>query len=173
MISISRRRFVALAAASLGATLVGGCAGLQLGMQKPDVAVVNIRLLDGNLLEQRFLLSLRVTNPNTTEIAIEGLTFAVDLNGQPFAKGVSNQAVVIPRLGDGIVEVTATTGLSSFLRQFKALRKGHEKVEYRIKGRLVTGNFGGINFDQTGEVGLPKGLGEPVDGGQKPGSEKF
>lgn len=170
---ISRRRFVALAAASVGATAVGGCAGLQLGMKKPDVAVVNIRLLDGNLLEQRFVLTLRVTNPNTTEIAIEGLTFAVDLNGQSFAKGVSNQAVVIPRLGDGTVEVTATTGLASFLRQFKAFSKGREKVEYRIKGRLVTGNFGGINFDQTGEVGLPKGLGEPVDGSQKPGVEKF
>lgn len=173
MIRISRRRFVALAAASLGVTVVGGCTGLQLGMQKPDVTVVSIRLLDGNLLEQRFLLTLRVTNPNTSEISIEGLTFAVDLNGQPFAKGVSNQAVVIPRLGDGTVEVTATTGLASFLRQFKAFGKGREKVEYRIKGRLVTGNFGGINFDQTGDVGLPKGLGEPVDGGQKAGSEKF
>jgi LEA14-like dessication related protein len=173
VIKISRRRFAALAAASLGVTLVGGCAGLQLGMKKPDVAVVNIRLVDGNLLEQRFLLNLRVTNPNTTEISIEGLTFAVDLNGQPFAKGVSNQATVIPRLGDGIVEVTATTGLASFLKQFKAFGKGREKVEYRIKGRLVTGNFGGINFDQTGEVGLPKGLGEPADGGHRPGSEKF
>lgn len=173
MIRISRRRFVALAAASVGLSVLGGCAGWQLGMQKPDVAVVNIRLLDGNLLAQRFVLTLRVTNPNTTEIAIEGLSFTVDLNGQPFAKGVSNQAVVIPRLGDATMEVTATTGLASFLRQLKALRKGRDKVEYRIKGRLVTGNFGGINFDQSGEVGLPRGLGDPADGGEKPASEQF
>jgi hypothetical protein len=38
----------------LGLTALGGCAGLQLGMKKPEVTVANIRLLDGNLLEQRF-----------------------------------------------------------------------------------------------------------------------
>jgi LEA14-like dessication related protein len=116
------------------------------------------------------LLTLRVMNPNTSEIAIEGLTFKVDLNGQPFAKGVGNQPVVVPRLGEAMVEVTATTGLGGLLRQLKAF-KGREKVDYRISGRLVTGNFGGIDFDQTGEVELPKGLGEA--GGGKGPAEKF
>ena len=163
------RRLISLSLLSLF-TALGGCAGLQLGMKKPEVSVANIRLLDGNLLEQRFLLTLRVMNPNTSEIAIEGLTFKVDLNGQPFAKGVGNQPVVVPRLGEAMVEVTATTGLGGLLRQFKAF-KGREKVDYRISGRLVTGNFGGIDFDQTGEVELPKGLGEA--GGGKGPVEKF
>ncbi len=170
MLNPSRRRFAGLAVAMLGLTALGGCAGLRLGMQKPEVTVANIRLLDGNLLEQRFLLTLRVMNPNTSEIAIEGLTFKVDLNGQPFAKGVGNQPVVVPRLGEAMVEVTATTGLGGLLRQLKAF-KGREKVDYRISGRLVTGNFGGIDFDQTGEVELPKGLGEA--GGAKSPAEKF
>ena len=170
MLNPSRRRLAGLAAAMLGLTALGGCAGLRLGMQKPEVTVANIRLLDGNLLEQRFLLTLRVMNPNTSEIAIEGLTFKVDLNGQPFAKGVGNQPVVVPRLGEAMVEVTATTGLGGLLRQLKAF-KGREKVDYRISGRLVTGNFGGIDFDQTGEVELPKGLGEA--GGAKGPAEKF
>jgi len=170
MLNPSRRRLAGLAVAMLGLTALGGCAGLRLGMQKPEVSVANIRLLDGNLLEQRFLLTLRVMNPNTSEIAIEGLTFKVDLNGQPFAKGVGNQPVVVPRLGEAMVEVTATTGLGGLLRQLKAF-KGREKVDYRISGRLVTGNFGGIDFDQTGEVELPKGLGEA--GGGKGPVEKF
>lgn len=170
MLNPSRRSLAGLAVAMLGLTALGGCAGLRLGMQKPEVTVANIRLLDGNLLEQRFLLTLRVMNPNTSEIAIEGLTFKVDLNGQPFAKGVGNQPVVVPRLGEAMVEVTATTGLGGLLRQLKAF-KGREKVDYRISGRLVTGNFGGIDFDQTGEVELPKGLGEA--GGAKGPAEKF
>ncbi|MDD3329382.1 MAG: LEA type 2 family protein [Zoogloea sp.] len=172
MLNPSRRRLAGLAAAMLGLTALGGCAGLRLGMQKPEVTVANIRLLDGNLLEQRFLLTLRVMNPNTSEIAIEGLTFKVDLNGQPFAKGVGNQPVVVPRLGEAMVEVTATTGLGGLLRQLKAF-KGREKVDYRISGRLVTGNFGGIDFDQTGEVELPKGLGDAAGTGGKGPAEKF
>lgn len=173
MLNPSRRRLAGLAVAMLGLTALGGCAGLQLGMRKPEVSVANIRLLDGNLLEQRFLLTLRVMNPNTSEIAIEGLTFKVDLNGQPFAKGVGNQPVVVPRLGEAMVEVTATTGLGGLLRQLKAFGKGREKVDYRISGRLVTGSFGGIDFDQTGEVELPKGLGDAAGGGGKSPSEKF
>lgn len=161
MKDMHRRRALALFAASLGLTVVGGCSGLQLGMRKPEVTVADIRPLDGNLLEQRFVLSLRVTNPNTVEIPIEGLTFRLDLNGQQFATGVGNKPVVIPRLGDGLVEVIATTGLASLLRQFKELARGHEKAEYRLRGRLVTGNFGGFDFDRTGEVNLPRGFGEP------------
>ena len=172
MLKPSRRRLAGLAVAMLGLTALGGCAGLQLGMKKPVVTVANIRLLDGNLLEQRFLLTLRVMNPNTSEIAIEGLTFKVDLNGQPFARGVGNQPVVVPRLGEAMVDVTATTGLGGLLRQFKAF-KGREKVDYRISGRLVTGSFGGIDFDQTGEVELPKGLGEAGGTGGKSPAEKF
>jgi len=168
-----RRRFVWLAAAGLGLGMVGGCAGLQFGMKKPEVSVASIRLLDGNLLEQRFMLTLRVTNPNTSDISVEGLSFTLDINGQHFARGVGNQPVVIPRLGEATLDVTATTGLAGFLRQFKELMKGRDTLEYRIKGRLVTGNFGGIDFDQTGEVGMPKGQGEPAGGSRTPPTEKF
>ena len=69
--------------------------------------------------------------------------------------------------------MTATTGLAGFLRQFKELMKGRDTLEYRIKGRLVTGNFGGIDFDQTGDVGMPKGPGEPAGGSRTPPTEKF
>ena len=166
-----RRRFAMLAAATLGLSVLGGCAGFHFGLQKPEVSLADIRLLDGNLLEQRFLLSLRVTNPNNVDIPVEGLNFTLDINGGHFARGVGNQPVVIPRLGEAMVEVTATTGLGSFLRQFKELAKGRDKMEYRLKGRLVTGNLGGFDFDRSGDVCALKGLGEPA--GRKPPSEQF
>lgn len=168
-----RRRFAGLLATGLGLTVLGGCAGFQLGMKKPQVAVIDIRPQDATLLEQRFVLSLRVTNPNSIEIPIEGLTFRLDLNGQQFATGVSNKPVVIPRLGDGVVEVTATTGLASLLRQFRELGKLRDKVEYRLRGRLVTGNFGGFDFDETGEVGMPKGVGGAGRRETAPPTERF
>ena len=168
-----RRRFAGLLATGLGLTALGGCAGLQLGMKKPEVAVVDIRPLDGTLLEQRFVLTLRVTNPNSVEIPIEGLTFRLDLNGQQFATGVSNKPVVIPRLGNGLVDVTATTGLASLMRQFRELAKGRDRADYRVRGRLVTGNFGGFDFDETGEVGMPKGFGESPRREPAPPVEKF
>lgn len=173
MKSASRRRVTGTLLAGLGLTVLGGCAGFQFGLQKPEVTVVDIRPLDATLLEQRFVLNLRVTNPNSVEIPIEGLTFRLDLNGQQFATGVSNKPVLIPRLGEGLVEVTATTSLPRLLRQFRELSKMRDKVEYRLRGRLVTGNFGGFDFDQTGEVGVPKGFGEAGRRESAPPTERF
>jgi len=173
MKSASRRRVTGTLLAGLGLTVLGGCAGFQFGLQKPEVTVVDIRPLDATLLEQRFVLTLRVTNPNSVEIPIEGLTFRLDLSGQQFATGVSNKPALIPRLGEGLVEVTATTSLARLLRQFRELAKMRDKVEYRLRGRLVTGNFGGFDFDQTGEVGVPKGFGETGRRESTPPTERF
>ena len=167
-----RRRFVALAAAGLALSVLGACAGSRFRPLKPEVSVASIRLLDGNLLEQRFLLSLRVINPNSFEIPVEGLNFTLDLNGQPFARGVSNKPVTVPQLGEALLEVTATTGLAGLWRQLKGLGKGRDKLDYRLKGRLVTGTYGDLDFDKSGEVDALKALGEP-GGGQKPPAEKF
>ncbi len=169
-----RRRCVALlggAVGVLGLATLGGCAGSVFRPLKPDVTVADIRLMDGNLLEQRFLLTLRVTNPNSFEIPVEGLNFTLELNGQHFARGVGNRPVTIPKLGEALVDVTATTGLAGFLRQFRGLGKGGEKIGYRLKGRLVTGSHGDLDFDKTGEVDAFKTLREP--GGGRSSPERF
>ena len=54
MLNPSRRRLAGLAVAMLGLTALGGCAGLRLGMQKPEVSVANIRLLDGTCSSSAF-----------------------------------------------------------------------------------------------------------------------
>lgn len=149
-----RRRFLIGAAVALGT--LGGCALMRLGLEAPEVRVAGIQPVDATLLEQRFLITLRVVNPNNVEIDVEGLTFAVELNGHAFARGVSNQAAVIPRLGEATLEVTATTGLMDVLNQLRQFQKAPESVPYRLKGRLVTGHFGSIDFDRRGEVSLAR-----------------
>ncbi|TVT75150.1 MAG: LEA type 2 family protein [Denitromonas halophila] len=154
------RRTALVALATLG---LAACASLPLNMKPPEVSVSDLRLIDVGLLEQRFGLSLRVLNPNDAEIPVDGLSFTVELNGKPFAKGVSNQTVTVPRLSEAMLEVEAVSSLSGLLRQFGAMSKGQERIDYRIHGTLYTGGlFGGVPFDQKGEVdfadlGVPAG----------------
>lgn len=154
-----RRSFICRLLAGGGLLVLAGCAGLPFGLEKPDVSIAGIRLLDGNLIEQRFVLTLRITNPNRVEIPIEGLNFDLDLNEQPFARGVSNRALVVPRLGEATMDVTVSTGLNGWLRQLGELGKGRDKADYRIRGRLVTGSLGGFDFDRRGQVDLARLLG--------------
>lgn len=150
---MDRRRFVHAAGAGVVLGWLAGCTGTWLRPLKPEVALADVRFEGGNLLEQRFVLTLRVTNPNRFEIPMQGLTFTLDVADQPFAHGMGNRPVTIPALGEALVEVKATTGLVSFLSQFGKLGKTPGAIPYRLKGRLVTGGrFGDLDFDRRGEM---------------------
>jgi LEA14-like dessication related protein len=77
--------------------LLAACANLAGLSQKPEVSLAGLKLTQLGLFEQRFSLQLRIQNPNDVDLPIDGLTFDVELNGQPFLKGVSDKAVRVPR----------------------------------------------------------------------------
>ena len=79
--------------AAIVALWLAGCTGLPLGMQAPSVTLADISVVNVGLFEQQFMLKLRVQNPNPQEFVIDGLAFDLEVNEQPFAKGVSNQLV--------------------------------------------------------------------------------
>lgn len=136
------------------ALLLPGCASLKPA--KPEVALAGLELLEAGLLEQRFLLKLRLTNPGETEIAIHGLRFELELNGEPFARGVSDKAITVPRLGEAQMEVAASSDLSALLRQVRTMAKsGRKALDYRLHGNLSVPIYGSIPFDRRGEVRLP------------------
>ncbi len=121
------------AVAGLLAVLVlAACAQIG-GMRSPQVHVVDIRLLPGGLLEQRFRVDLRIGNPNDFALPLDGLTFELDLNGRHFAEGFTNQAVTVPRLGEARVSVDASTTLIDMLEQVLILGERSE-LSYRIEG---------------------------------------
>lgn len=94
-------------------------------------------------------------NPNDAELPVDGLAFEVEINGQPFARGVADRAVVIPRFGEGVIELAATSTLGSFFRQWRELQKGERRrLDYRIRGSLRSGPFGTLPFDRKGELDL-------------------
>jgi len=136
--------------------LLTGCTGLPSKIDPPSVSLADVRLVDMNLMEQTFALKLRVQNPNTFDIPVHGLNYQVDLNGQQVARGVNNESVTLPGLGEQIVEVQAITSLNSLLQQLgEVARSGVPMVDYRIRGNLRVGRgLVPLPFDQSGKVGL-------------------
>lgn len=138
----------------LAVMMLSGCAGLRL--ESPSVTLVSMNVIDVSLFEQRFAFKLRVQNPNDMDIPITGLSFEVRLNDQPFARGVSNKEVALPRMSEALMEVTAVSDLSSVMRQINELRKGNlNSVSYIIKGRLVTRSFPDLTFENRGMIDMP------------------
>jgi LEA14-like dessication related protein len=148
------RRNVVSACVVILVILVSGCASLFWMGEKPHVDIVNITPKEMRLLEQTFLLELRIQNPTETDLDINGMSFELEINGQPFARGVSNQSLKIERMSTKVVQVDAYTGLTSILRQLSEVKKGSyaSGFKYRLKGSIHTGapSFR-IPFDETGE----------------------
>ena len=153
------KRRIIIAVILSAVLLLGACAGMDI--QPPSVTLAGIDVIEAGLFEQRLALKLRVLNPNNVEIPISGLSFEVELNGEPFAKGVSNKPVTVPRLGEAVLDVTAVTGFAGLIRQLQGLSRGNiDALSYRIKGRLMTGFAYDMNFDERGRLEMPK----PVQG---------
>lgn len=126
-----RRGGASLAGALLAAVLLSGCSIFE--PEPPQVRVADLRLLDSTVFEQRFEINLTIGNPNDFALPLDGLTFDLEVNGETFARGFSNQRVTIPRLGEGRVSVAASTTLIEVMRQMQLFAE-YRDVTYRLSG---------------------------------------
>lgn len=136
------------------------CANLQSYPEPLGVSISNLSVVEAGLFEQRYRLGLRVQNPNSADLPINGVAFEVEINDQPFAKGVSSQAITIPRFGEQVMELEAVSTLAGIVRQIAELEKNQQggSLRYRVKGKLsVPGQAAPLPFDYRGELKFPEG----------------
>lgn len=140
--------------------MLGGCAGF-LNRDALRVNVAGIEPLEGQGLEMRFAVKLRVQNPNDTSIDFDGVALDLDVNGRAFASGVSPQRGTVPRFGEVVVAVPVTVSAWSVARQALGFASGDAmtKVSYVARGRLAGGPFGGARFSDQGTIDFPTGSG--------------
>ena len=119
----------------LFALLASGCASLLHDAEPPEVLVTNITPLEATLFEQQLKVDIRVRNPNPFELNVTGLDFTLNLNEKRLARGLANEAVTIPRLGDAIVSVNTTTSTLEVMRQLISLHE-QQDMKYQITGVL-------------------------------------
>lgn len=147
---------------SLLALGLGGCASL--AQREPvRVNVVGLEALPGEGMEMRFKVKLRVQNPNETPIDFDGLALELELNGKPFATGVSDRTGSVPRFGEALVEIPVSVSAIAVVRQALGVIEGDTTTEvpYTLRGRLAGGLLGGTRFSDSGRLKLPEPLKTP------------
>ncbi|ELA01221.1 LEA type 2 family protein [Cupriavidus metallidurans] len=137
---------------------LGGCAALT-GQEPLRVAVAGVEPIPGEGLEMRFNVKLRIQNPNDAPIEYSGVSLELDLNGQSFASGVSDQSGTVPRFGETVIDVPLTVPAFSAVRQAFAFAGGVSSgnIPYEVRGRLAGGFAGGTRFTDHGKLSLPTG----------------
>ncbi|MFM0111937.1 LEA type 2 family protein [Paraburkholderia nemoris] len=150
-------RYARLAAILAVITLtLNGCAGL-FGGDPLRVSVAGIEPVDGQGLEMRFNVKLRVQNPNESAVNFDGVSLALELNGKPFASGVSDQSGTVPRFGETVVNVPLTVPAFAAVRQAFAFAGAAQsgQIPYILRGKLAGGLTSTTRFVDQGTLSLP------------------
>jgi len=140
-----------------GLMLLAGCAGLGTQLETPEITFVGIRAVEASLFEQKLEVRLRVLNPNTMALPVNGLDIDMELAGEPFATGVSARDFVVPAHGEAEFDMIVTANAATALLKIAGGdRKSREEIGYRLKGRLSTklGLLRSIPFEESGTLPL-------------------
>ncbi len=134
-------------------TMLSACASISAYKEAPRVSLVSIEPKDIELLEQRFGIRLRIMNPNAVPIPVEGLSYALEINGREFAYGVSRQAVSIPAYGETTLDVEVVSSFLKVMQQLQQLQGTDGKLTYRLSGNIGLANSpANLPFDYHGEL---------------------
>lgn len=139
----------------LGALAVGtlsGCATVD--SERLEVSLAGLSLAEAALLEQRFVLRVRLVNPSGEERRIDGAVYELSVNGQAFARGVSDQALVVPRFGEAQADWMATGTTGGVLRQLLDIAGGRRRIAYRLRVRAQSGDTR-LHLEGSGDIALP------------------
>ena len=137
---------------------LAACAMLP-GREPLHVNVAGIESLDGEGMEWRMLVRLRVQNPNDAPVEYDGVYLKLSVLDRTFATGVSDEHGTIPRFGETLVTVPVTVSMANVVGLVIGMAadgKPPEKLSYRLEGSLNSAGFGSTRFDSQGEIALPR-----------------
>jgi len=136
--------------------LLPGCASMP-HRDPLQVTVAGVEPLEGEGLEMRMMVKLRVQNPNDAQVDYNGMAVELNVQGKTFATGVSDRAGSVPRFGETVVEVPVTISAMRAVRQAMGVMQSGgamDKINYEMKGKLNGKGFGSTRFNVKGELDL-------------------
>jgi len=154
-----RRKIPKITAAAIivAALLMAGCAGVGRQLEPPRISLAQIQVQEFTGFEAVFQIKLRVFNTNDIDLNIKGIEADLEINGKPFATGVSRTAVKIPSFGTELVPVTVYSSVVDIVKGIHGLQKAVQ-LKYRLTGKLrVAGNnmiSASLPFESEGQVKL-------------------
>lgn len=134
--------------------LLAGCASLSGFSEAPKVTLVDLQPMEMTLFEQRFLVRLRIQNPNPEPLDVAGMSYQVDINDRDFAEGVHGTPFVVEPFGEKVIDVTLGSTLFNVIDQFQGLTtERRSSLTYTLSGSLsVKGSLTRIPFERSGEM---------------------
>lgn len=137
------------------AGLLSACATTLRDFDDPEIELTGFRPQPSQGMEARFLLQLRILNPNPVPLNIDGLYYELLLREQRALSGVSAEAVRIPAYSEGRLELEAVAGLLGSLALVRNLlgNPPEEGLPYTLRAKLsIDGTLRALRIERAGTL---------------------
>ncbi len=115
--------------------LISGCASLRL--EQPQVSLIGFSPVKSSGMETQFALNVRISNPNSIDLPIKGMSYQFSINGADLLQGVSNSIPTIPAYGSEDVTLNMTVSLLSAPKLlYSLMNKQGEEVKYAFTAKI-------------------------------------
>ena len=151
----------------LAGLVLAACSAIPLNLKTPEVSFVGLHAVEASIFEQKLQVRMKVHNPNSIELPVNGLDVDIELADEPFAHGVSAREFVVPADGEAEFDMLVTANAATALLKLAGSSGKAEDVRYKLKGKLSTklGLLRTIPFEETGQVPINDLLGKRHKGG--------
>ena len=145
-----------LACALLLSVLLPACATLDPDYEQPTVTLSSFRAIPSEGMVPAFEIGLRILNPNSQALNLEGIVYTISLQGHELVKGVGKDFPVIEGYSEGEVKLTASANLLAGIRFIGDMMGSPEDaLEYEFKAKLdLSGLYPSIRIRETGNINL-------------------
>ena len=138
------------------AVLLSACAVMHL--QAPDITPTAVELVDAQLDQQRFKVTLHVQNPNDRALPIKYVKVALEIEGVEVGRGESSESFNVPAHGETDFDMIVTTNVASSVPDLLVrVVRGGKLPSYRISGTVNPdiAYLPPIPFWKSGQITLP------------------
>lgn len=125
-------------------SLLTACATILPSAKPPQINLISIKPLAAEGLEQRFSLTLKVTNPNDHSLAIKGMSYALRVEGFNLVSGVASGLPEIPAYDTKVIEIEAATNLINgmrFIQQLVTNQNLKDSLSYSLEADIDLENL--------------------------------
>ena len=134
--------------------LLAGCASWGEDWREPELHLDQVETVKARLLQQEFVLHLRVDNPNDSRLFIRNLSYSVWLDDLLLAQDEVSLWRSVGGHARRTFKITARTNLWQHLKPLAKLLKSGQPLHYRLQGELETGLIihQDLHLSRSGEI---------------------
>jgi LEA14-like dessication related protein len=136
--------------------ILSACATMAPDYEEPTVTLSSFKAIPSEGMVPAFEIGLRIINPNSQALNLDGIVYTISLQGYELVKGVGKDFPVIEGYSEGEVKLTASANLLAGIRFVGDMMQSKGgPVEYEFKAKLDLGGlYPSIKVRETGEINL-------------------